>query len=472
MWQRAGKPSGRRPDWCRLSAAAHGPAYNNWRGGYAGYHQGWTNGYWHGYHNSPNWNWGSFALGAATGVTAWGLGSSLYSWAMAATAAMAVTALDRGPTTTGAGRTAGYHQGWANGYWHGYHNSPYWNWGSFALGAAAGVTAWGLGSAFYSWGYASYANPYYSTETVAQPIVIEQTVAGGVPQSVTVPAVSYDYSRPIDTQAPPPEPAVADPAVAKFDEGRAAFKAGDYVKALQNTDEAIKSLPNDATLHEFRALALFALQKYEQAAVPLYAVLSVGPGWDWTTLDRPLSPRRRLYPAASCPGAVLRGRTPDRPPLRFVLAYHYLTQGNNDAAVAQFRQVQTLAPGDTLSAQLLKQLSPPEETPAPAATSSPAAPPSPAKQGNLAGRWTAKPNAETAIDLGIKDDGTFSWTVTTRGKPQVIAGDWSLTGSVLTLAQANQGSALVGNITWQAEDRFQFRALGTTADDPGLLFTH
>ena len=306
---------------------------------------------------------------------------------------------------------------------------------------------------------------------MAQPIVIEQTVAGGVPQSVTVPAVSYDYSRPIDTQAPPPEPAVADPAVAKFDEGRAAFKTGDYVKALQNTDEAIKTLPNDATLHEFRALALFALQKYEQAAVPLYAVLSVGPGWDWTTLIG-------LYPRADVYTQQLRAleqyarANPRSSGARFVLAYHYLTQGNNDAAVAQFRQVQTLAPGDTLSAQLLKQLSPPEETPAPAATSSPAAPPSPAKQGNLAGRWTAKPNAETAIDLGIKDDGTFSWTVTTRGKPQVIAGNWSLTGSVLTLAQGNQGGAMVGNITWQAENRFQFRALGTTADDPGLLFTH
>jgi hypothetical protein len=28
------------------------PAYNNWRGAYAGYHQGWANGYWHGYHDT------------------------------------------------------------------------------------------------------------------------------------------------------------------------------------------------------------------------------------------------------------------------------------------------------------------------------------------------------------------------------------------------------------------------------------
>jgi hypothetical protein len=154
-----------------------------------------------------------------------------------------------------------------------------------------------------------------------------------------------------------------------------------------------------------------------------------------------------------------------------VLAYHYMTQGNNDAAVAQFRQVQALAPGDTLSAQLIKQLSPPDETPTAAPAPSPSAPPGPAKEGKLAGTWAAKPNADTTIDLSIKEDGTFSWKVTAQGKPQVIAGNWSLTNGVLTLAQGNQGGALVGNVAWQEENRFQFRALGTTTDDSGLLFT-
>ena len=146
------------------------------------------------------------------------------------------------------------------------------------------MTAWALGSSFYNWGYASYANPYYAEEAVAQPIVIEQTVAGGEPQTVTVPAYTYDYSQPIDTQAAPPPAEVANPAIAKFDSARAAFGTGDYAGALQLTDEALKVLPNDATLHEFRALVLFAVGKYDLAAGPLYAVLSVGPGWDWTTM--------------------------------------------------------------------------------------------------------------------------------------------------------------------------------------------
>ena len=31
-------------------------------------------------------------------------------------------------------------------------------------------------------------------------------------------------------------------------------------------------------------LVLFALQRYDEASVALYAVLSIGPGWDWPTL--------------------------------------------------------------------------------------------------------------------------------------------------------------------------------------------
>ena len=130
-------------------------------------------------------------------------------------------------------------------------------------------------------------------------VVIEQAVAGGEPQAVTVPALTYDYSQPIDTQAAPPPAEVADPAVAKFDAAREAFHNGDYAGALGLTDEALKVLPNDATLHEFRALVLFAVGKYDLAAGPLYAVLSVGPGWDWTTLAG-------LYPSIDVYTAQLR----------------------------------------------------------------------------------------------------------------------------------------------------------------------
>ena len=332
--------------------------------------------------------------------------------------------------------------------------------GLVRLGAAAGVTAWGLGSTFYNWGYASYANPYYAQGVVAQPIVIEQTVAGGEPQTVTVPGYSYDYGQPIDTQSTPPPQEVADPAIAKFDSARADFGNGDYAGALRLTDEALKVLPNDATLHEFRALVLFAVGKYELAAGPLYAVLSVGPGWDWTTMVG-LYPDVEVYTGQLRKLEAFVNANPASTAARFVLGYHYLTQGNTDTAVVQFKAVVALAPEDTLSAQLIKQFSPPAA--APETTTAPnAAPPvtTPAKQGNLTGNWTARPAPDTTIDLRIGDDSTFTWGVTAKGKPRQLAGKWSLAGDMLTLADQGQGGAMVGRITWQAGDKWTFRVWG------------
>ena len=344
------------------------------------------------------------------------------------------------------------------------------------VGTAAGVTAWALGSSLYNWGYASYLNPYYAQAAVAQPIVIEQTVVGGEPQTVTVPAYDYDYSQPIDTQSAPPPAEVADPAVAKFDSARAAFGNGDYAGALQLTDEALKVLPNDATLHEFRALVLFAVGKYDLAAGPLYAVLSVGPGWDWTTMIG-LYPNIDIYTGQLRKLEAFVKSNASSTPGHFVLAYHYMTQGNNDAAAAQFKQVVALSPQDALAAQLLKVVTPAAATtetqPPPAApAAAPAQAAAPVKPGVLAGTWKAQPTPDTTIALRLGDDGTFTWTVTSKGKPRDITGNWSLANDMLTMAQVGQGSAMVGRVAWRAENRWNFRAMGGGPDDQGLLFTH
>jgi tetratricopeptide (TPR) repeat protein len=358
------------------------------------------------------------------------------------------------------------HQSWVNGYWHGYHNGTNWNWGSFALGATASVAAWGLGSAIYSWGYMPYSNPYYAS---AAPVVVQQPVVVDAGQSA---APAYDYSQPINTQVPPPEASVTDTALATFGSARQTFQSGEYSQALQLTDQALAQLPNDATLHEFRALCLFALQKYEQAAAPLYAVLSVGPGWDWTTLAG-------LYPSIDVYTQQLRAleaftrSNPKSAAGHFVLAYHYLTQGHIDAAVGELKQVVALSPQDKLSAQLISQFSAPKQEGG-SQSAPPSAPPgaAPAKPGKLAGNWKANPDQNTSINLSMEDNGPFTWKVTTKGKAQEIKGDWSLTGDVLTLAQTGQGGgAMVGNVTWPAGNQFVFRIMGAGAGDSGLSFT-
>src|SRR5439155_15435222 len=211
----------------------------------------------------------------------------------------------------------------------------------------------------------------------------------------------------------PPEPAAANQTLTAFDAARAAFKAGDYTRALELTDEAIRQMPNDAALHEFRGLVLFALQRYDEAAAAIYAVLTAGPGWDWATLSG-------LYPSVSVYTQQLRAlenyctQNTGSAPARFVLAYHYLTQGHTLAALQQLKQVAQLQPRDTVSSQLARQIDPTAAAPIESAPASPAAPSGPApglpaappplleppalaptasspvKEGRLEGTWSAQ----------------------------------------------------------------------------------
>ncbi|MGO8901267.1 MAG: tetratricopeptide repeat protein [Isosphaeraceae bacterium] len=372
------------------------------------------------------------------------------------------------------------HQSWVNGYWHGQNNSNWWNnGGAFMTGlAVGGIGAWGIGSAVYNWGYRPYVNPYFITQPVViqQPVpttvVVQQPVPVQQPAAV-VEAAPIDYSQPLNTSAAAPDPTTADPAMQTFDAARAAFKAGNYAEALQQTDQVLKTLPSDAAINEFRALCLFAIKQYDQAAATLYAVLSAGPGWDWTTLSG-LYPSVDVYTEQVRALEDYRTAQPQSASARFVLAYHYLTQGHTEAAVEELKEVVKLQPGDQLSAQLVAQLSGDKTTsspdaPAPSPAQAPSAVPAPAVQGNLVGAWKASPALGTTIELTLGGDSKFNWNIVTQGKTQPIAGTYAYENGILTLTQS-ENNAMVGKVAWLDESHFKFQAMGGGPNDPGLAF--
>ncbi len=138
--------------------------------------------------------------------------------------------------------------------------------------------------------------------------------------------------------------------MAGLDSARSAFQAGDYAQALKLADQAIQQTPNDPMLHEFRAMCLFAMGRYDEAAVPMYSVLSTGPGWDWTTLVG-LYPNSDVYTQQLRALEAYCNANPQAASARFLLASFYMTQGSSDAAGGLLKQVVALQPRDTLSAQ-------------------------------------------------------------------------------------------------------------------------
>ncbi|HKB01884.1 MAG TPA: tetratricopeptide repeat protein, partial [Gemmataceae bacterium] len=220
--------------------------------------------------------------------------------------------------------------------WFDYHFHPwfrgYWAWwrpaGWFVGGPSTGWLLARRGPTFV------FSNPFFSHTTVV-----------------------FNYSQPLPP--PPADPVndprsleIADAAVLTFDRARDAFARGDPRVALALVDSAIQQLPTDATLHEFRALCLFALRDYRQAAETLYVVLAAGPGWDWETMHA-------LYGDAATYTDQLRAleayqrANPRSPEASFVLAYHYLVLGHVDAAIRQLENVARLLPDSQLTAELL-----------------------------------------------------------------------------------------------------------------------
>jgi hypothetical protein len=363
------------------------------------------------------------------------------------------------------------------------------------------VADWGLGSTASDWLSSNYANPYSTAAAASQP-----ASATG----------NYDYSQPIDVTSAPPDPSAADSSEQVFSAARDAFQAGDYQRALDLTDYVIKATPNAPVVHEFRALCLFALKRYDEAASVSYAVLSAGPCWDWSTLVG-------LYPSADAYTAQLRAleatvlTNPMATPPRFLLAYHYLVEGHRDAAGTEFAVIAKAEPKDQLSASFAKALAKangPAATPtpgtgpavageqptttegkplvatsltapnAPASGGPPAAEPpassTPASQeakapppppAELTGTWKATPSPDITVTLVLQTDGAYAWDVAKKGRQQqAITGHAVYVNDVLSLTREG-GPSLAGKIESKDASKFVFRLMGGGNKAPALTFT-
>jgi tetratricopeptide (TPR) repeat protein len=342
----------------------------------------------------------------------------------------------------------GYGGGYSRGYG-GYRYRPF-GWG---------LGGWGLGSLYYHCGYLMYTNPYY----------------------VNSGPVYYNYSQPIPVSYNAPVTVVVnapDSADAVFNNAVAAFRQNDYDRALDITNQGITQHSDDAVLHEFRSLVLFAKRDYQQSAGTIHSVLAVGPGWDWTTLIG-------LYANASLYTDQLRDleaftkANPQDAASHFLLAYHYMTCGHPDDAVRKLQVVVQLMPNDRVASDILKMIGSPLPTqpdgattplaPSPAEVAArPAVPPVAAA--SLVGTWTAARADGSTFDLNLTNAATFTWSFAQKNQPvQAFGGTYTVEGNVLALERKDGGS-LIAEITPAGGSMFNFRMLGAPEDDKGLDF--
>ncbi|MGB8852508.1 MAG: tetratricopeptide repeat protein [Pirellulales bacterium] len=376
-----------------------------------------------------------------------------------------------------------HYGGWYNSCWSGNWGGGYgggW-WAPFALGAAtwglaSTVSNWGLGYGWMGYGAGGYVNPYCSS--------IPATVVATSPYDYSQPVVVNNYitndgdlTNSSDAQGgvggtSSASATTTSPSDQAVDDALAAFKAGDYAAALSGFDKALKLAPNDSVIHEVRALALFALGRYPEAAATLNSVLAVAPGMDWTTISN-------VYGSVDAYTQHLRKLEdfckshPDDAAAHFVLAYHYLVGGHAEMAAEALKVVVAKQPGDMVAKRLLEALQPPKpaETPVPAQTeSAPAtAAATTAPETDLVGRWKASGGTDT-VELTITAESTFTWKSTPQGKPAV-----ELSGRIETAADAialvsEKAGTMTGQVKSLGPDAFEFSLPGAPTGTKPLRF--
>ena len=242
-------------------------------------------------------------------------------------------------------------------------------------------------------------------------------------------------------------------------------------------------MPNDPTLHEFRALALFALGRYDEAAAALYAVLSVGPGWDWSTLislyGNPETYTQQLRalesyvdPESEFGGGPLRPRLPlpdpRATPRRLPISSRRSWPCSPRISSRRSSSSSSSSPQDSSASGN-------RASPGGTNRSCPGRPPPPraptARDRKASSRAPGRPSPrkDTTITVTFQDQGHFTWKVAHQGQDHQFQGESSYVNGILTLAQ-DQNNAMVGDVNWQDPNHFQFKVLGGGPSDPGLTF--
>jgi tetratricopeptide (TPR) repeat protein len=313
---------------------------------------------------------------------------------------------------------------------------------------------WGLNRMSYWFGTSSYANPYYS-----EPLVVDNTTISYA-EPLAAPPVSEAAPATAPAELPP---GVTPEGMKQFEAAQTAFLAGDYQQALTAVNKALASMPQDAVMHEFRALVLFALGKYREAAETLHPVLAVGPGWDWTTMTS-------LYPDVDTYTKQLRAletfakSDPKAASARFVLAYHYLMLGHDDAAAKLLQQVQQLVPTDSVSAQLLTMMGKTATKPEPAAESD-----AKIDAAEMVGVWTASRGDKARFELTLGKDKGFRWVYREGKNEQKVNGAYAIDGNVLAL-EPDAGGVMLAEVSAPQNGAFEFKTVGAPKTDPALKF--
>jgi hypothetical protein len=151
------------------------------------------------------------------------------------------------------------------------------------------------------------------------------------------------------------------PALFDLDPARRAFRRGDVRATLRLANAAARTCPDDVEVDQVRALALFALGRFDEAGRAIRPVLDAGAAWDDALLNRfydAPDAHERQYQALR--RAAQAATSAD---VHLLMAYHARALGHDDDRRAAVQKALQIRPDDPLIRDLWDDLNPPEAQP-------------------------------------------------------------------------------------------------------------
>ncbi|RPI85951.1 MAG: hypothetical protein EHM42_06365 [Planctomycetaceae bacterium] len=352
-----------------------------------------------------------------------------------------------------------------------WQNHPWNQW--VTLIAEDGPANWVGGSTYYSAGFEKYVNPYQSSAASSR----------------------LDYSRPIDTAVFLTHD--RNPQALAFGQLSRALdlmRGRDYGQSLSVLDSILTEDPTDVGLQELRALALFGLGRYDEAAETLYSGLSVAPGCDWTTLIFCFGKLDDYNQSMAALREFVKSN-PSSAAGQFLLGYHFMTQGHEDAARVRFQRAFEREPRDQVSRMMLELL-PDPKSPATAAPPAPVLPPlagappvadqhadeseaeteeefaerTAREAAPYLGVWNATGADGAPVSLELQSNGAFRWQHSAPNRAFVSDGRFEINGDLMALQFAT-GALLITRLSPADKDQIVVQPVRSPPGCSGLTFS-
>lgn len=191
-----------------------------------------------------------------------------------------------------------------------------------------------------------YNPPVYTQPTPAPTVVYESPTSQANVTSIVQSDGTLVEERVVASVSPGSD------ARSLADQAQRLFREQKYQEAIELLDQVVALAERDSNAYQFRALAHFAAENYEEASADVYDALLYGNTWDWQAVWE-IYQSKDIYEAHMRRLEIAKQKSPSMG-THFLLGYHYLVLNHLKEGQRQLELALEMQPEEPLISRLVE----------------------------------------------------------------------------------------------------------------------